>query len=110
MLRRCGLALAVTMCLPFLAHGAQPPLIVKRNGGWNWFSNNRALIDGGKLVVGSVAGTDGAGTAAGDVQITVLYLSTRAAVTITLDPAATSDAKVATPQAPSDAHMAAARC
>jgi hypothetical protein len=43
------------------------------NGAWNWFSDERAVVDpaGGKLIVSSVASGDGAGGSARDGQVEV---------------------------------------
>ena len=60
---------------------------LKRNGGWCWFQDPRAIMDGGAIVFGSVAGTTKPASAAGDVDITSFDLKTRQAITFTLAPA-----------------------
>ncbi len=46
------------------------------NGGWCWFQDERAIVTGGKLVFGSIAGCNRAGFAAGDVTVTSYDLRT----------------------------------
>jgi hypothetical protein len=58
--------------------------VVKKNGGWGWFQDERAIVDGGKLLVGTVAGTTRDGTKAGDVQLTTFELDSKKATTTTL--------------------------
>lgn len=48
--------------------------VVKRNGGWCWFQDERAILDGGKLLVGTIAGTNKHGSEGGAVAITALAL------------------------------------
>lgn len=64
---------------------------VKKNGGYNWFIDSRALLDGDKVIVGSVAGMTRDGSSAGDVQVTSYDLKTGAAATSTLAPAFVTD-------------------
>lgn len=45
--------------------------VLARNGGWCWFQDPRAIIQDGKLIVGSVSGS---GSQAGDVRVTVYDL------------------------------------
>jgi len=52
------------------------PLVIKKNGGWCWYQDERAIIVGGKLIVGSVAGASRDGSDAGDVEATTLDLAT----------------------------------
>jgi hypothetical protein len=60
--------------------------VLKPNGGWCWFQDERAVIAGGKLIFGSVAGCDRAGRAAGDVEVTSHDLSTGKTEFATLHP------------------------
>lgn len=46
--------------------------VFARNGGWCWFQDPRAVIQNGKLVVGSVSGS---GSSRGDVRVSVYDLS-----------------------------------
>ncbi|HEY4329675.1 MAG TPA: BNR-4 repeat-containing protein, partial [Phycisphaerae bacterium] len=66
---------------------SRPFFTVKPNGGFNWFLDNRALLDGDKIIVGSIAGTTARGSNYGDVQITAYDLSTNTRTTATLAPA-----------------------
>ena len=59
--------------------GAPPlpePVVLKTNGGWCWFQDERAIVAAGKLVFGSLAGCDRAGAYAGDVVVTSRDLRT----------------------------------
>ncbi|MEM1444691.1 MAG: BNR-4 repeat-containing protein [Planctomycetota bacterium] len=51
---------------------ATTPLLLNDNGGWCWFQDERALIHGGKLWIGSVASNRGADgdTRAGNIEVT----------------------------------------
>ncbi len=66
-------------------------LTFKRNGGFNWFLDNRAILDGDKLILGSVAGTTRDGSTYGDVQITTYDLAKNTSATATLAPAFATD-------------------
>jgi len=46
--------------------------VFARNGGWCWFQDPRAVIQNGKLIVGSVSGS---GSSRGDVRVSVYDLS-----------------------------------
>lgn len=50
---------------------AQPPtpVLLHPNGGWCWFQDERAIVVGDKLWFGSLAGSNRAGYAAGDVVV-----------------------------------------
>lgn len=48
--------------------------LLNPNGGWCWFQDERALVIDDVLVFASVAGTDGNGAKAGDVQVTSVAL------------------------------------
>jgi hypothetical protein len=48
--------------------------VVKRNGGWCWFQDERAILDGETLLVGTIAGTSKHGSEGGAVAITTLPL------------------------------------
>lgn len=47
------------------------PIILNDNGAWCWYEGERAIIDRGKLIVGTVADSSGAGGAARDGNIEV---------------------------------------
>jgi hypothetical protein len=48
--------------------------VVKRNGGWCWFQDERALLDGRNLLVGTIAGSNRSGIDAGAVGVTTYSL------------------------------------
>ena len=69
--------LLVPLVATFLPAAPLPaPVVLKTNGGWCWFQDERALIAGGKLIFGSLAGCDRAGGSAGDVNVTSRDLRT----------------------------------
>lgn len=47
-----------------------------KNAGWCWFQDERAILDGRKLIFAAVAGTDGHGHQGGDVFVTEYNLDT----------------------------------
>ncbi|HEY2760614.1 MAG TPA: BNR-4 repeat-containing protein, partial [Pirellulales bacterium] len=53
-----------------------PLITFNLNGGWSWFSDPRATIDNGKLIIGSIAGVAGSGSTAGDVDVTTYDFAT----------------------------------
>ncbi len=60
-------------------HGATSPnatLLLKPNGGWCWFQDERAIIVGDQLIFGSVAGCNRDGFSSGDVVVTSRNLHT----------------------------------
>lgn len=67
------------------------PSILKTNGGWCWFQDERAIVTGDQLIFGSVAGTDSEGSARGDVEATSIHLRTGARETFKLHPKFQSD-------------------
>src|SRR5262245_25749678 len=66
-------------------------LVLKRNGGWCWFMDPRAVVDDGRIVVGTTAGTTGDGSLAGDIDVTSFDLITRTSQTFTLHEELQSD-------------------
>lgn len=50
------------------------PIVLKANGGWCWFQDERAVVSGGSLFFGTVSGCDRAGAQAGDVAVTQVEL------------------------------------
>lgn len=60
--------------------------VINDNGAWCWFQDERALIHGDTLVVGSVAAAEGPGGAlrSGDVEVTVVDLVTKARTAVVL--------------------------
>lgn len=67
------------------------PVLLKANGGWCWYQDERAIVVDGKLVFGTVAGTTRDGTDRGDVQVTAYDLATDELETFTLAPKFQSD-------------------
>ena len=60
------------------------PVVLKRNGGWCWYQDERAIVIGSKLIFGSVAGTSRDGSERGDVQVTSYDLDSGRAAGFTL--------------------------
>jgi len=56
---------------------ASGAFIVKRNGGWCWFQDERVIVDGSKVLVGTVAGTTRDGSTAGDIEVTTFDLGNK---------------------------------
>ncbi len=52
------------------------PITFNSNGGWCWFQDPRLVIANGQLFMGSIAGTAGNGSAAGDADVTSFNLQT----------------------------------
>ncbi len=74
--------------------GPAPPdevLVLKRNGGWCWYQDERALVVGEKLLIATVAGVTRDGSNRGDVQVTTYDMPSGEAATFTLAPEFQSD-------------------
>ncbi len=56
----------------------------KKNGGWCWYQDERAIVSGEKLIFGTVAGTTRDGSDRGDVDATSYDLNTKEIVHFTL--------------------------
>ena len=68
-----------------LGYGGGPEAVVlKRNGGWCWYQDERVVVVGSKLVFGSVAGTTRDGVERGDVEVTSYDLASGASASFTL--------------------------
>lgn len=87
------LSLAVCLIFSHVAFGeptadAGKPIVINPNGGWSWFSDERAVVDvkRGILYVGSLANRSGQGGADkdGDVEVTQVDLSTGSTSTAVL--------------------------
>ncbi|MEZ5367031.1 MAG: BNR-4 repeat-containing protein [Bryobacterales bacterium] len=63
---------------------AAAPFVVADDAGWCWFEDERALVSGDTLIVGSVASGRRDPARKGDIQVTVYDLSSGAAQTIEL--------------------------
>ncbi len=87
--------LLTTLATPLLSRAATPalpaPTVLKTNGGWCWFQDERAIVVRDTLVFGSVAGTTRAGGDAGDVDVTSVDLRSGRARSTTLHPKFQSD-------------------
>lgn len=59
-------------------------LVLKKNGGWCWFQDERAIVDGDRILIGTVAGTTGEGSTYGDIEVTSFDLAARASTTFKL--------------------------
>ena len=67
------------------------PALLKTNGGWCWFQDERALVIGDTLLFGSVAGSTRGPSAAGDIDATTVDLRSGRTHTTTLHPKFQSD-------------------
>jgi hypothetical protein len=57
--------------------GALPvPIVLNDDGGWCWFQDERALVDGKRLIFGSIAAGVRDATRKGDVEVTAFDLAT----------------------------------
>ncbi len=75
--RRFVVAVLTAFVAPLSSAAPSPtPIVLKTNGGWCWFQDERAIVAGEKLFFGSVAGGDRAGVSAGDVVVTSRDLRT----------------------------------
>lgn len=63
---------------------AAEPFVVEVDGGWCWFEDERALVSGGKLIVGTVASGRTDAARKGDIQVTVHDLATGQGTTVEL--------------------------
>ncbi len=77
------------LCLALLAVGlgcaqAPVPFVVEEDGGWCWFEDERALVLGGKLIVGTVASGRFDPEREGDIQVTVFDFASAQATTVEL--------------------------
>lgn len=87
-----GLASLTTARFAPAAPASLPaPTLLKTNGGWCWFQDERALVVRDTLVFGSVAGTTRAGGSAGDVDVTAVDLHSGRARSTPLHPKFQSD-------------------
>lgn len=70
--RRWPLSWLLLFSCPLLvaAEGPADWKTLKKNGGWCWFQDERALVDGRQVIFGSVAGTTRDGSEAGDIVVT----------------------------------------
>lgn len=74
---RLAVLLLFPLVAPLLPAAPPPaPVVLKANGGWCWFQDERAVVAAGRLFFGSLAGCDRAGGAAGDVNVTACDLRT----------------------------------
>src|SRR5215467_4960200 len=62
-----------------------------QNGGWSWFQDPRLVVDGTRLIIGSVAGTTANGATGGDIRETTYNLTTKTSSTFTLHAALQQD-------------------
>jgi hypothetical protein len=80
--------IATLLAVSALATAAEPapraPIVLKPNGGWCWFQDERAIVVGQKIVFGSLAGCDRGGFSAGDVVVTSTDLRTARSESTTL--------------------------
>lgn len=63
------------------------PVVFNTNGGWCWFQDERALIDGDRLIMGSISSVpERRGERSGDVDVTAYDLKTGESSVVTLNP------------------------
>ena len=79
--------LLASLACAILTLGAPADDVIDLNvkGGWCWFQDERAIVDGGKLIFGSVA------SPSGDVNVTTCNLATGETVTVPLHAGFQSD-------------------
>ena len=68
----------VLLCTGWMAFsaGAGSLIVFNDNGGWCWYQDERVIIQGRKLIIGSIANGAGVGGSArsGDVEVTTYDL------------------------------------
>ncbi|NJM54759.1 MAG: hypothetical protein HC841_01455, partial [Verrucomicrobiae bacterium] len=66
---------ALTALIPVVAWlsaaAAEPPTVLKPNGGWCWFQGERAIVVQDRLIFTTIAGDDFGGWDAGDLVATM---------------------------------------
>jgi BNR repeat-containing family member len=69
-----------------LTDGPSPPTVFNDNGGWNWIQDERAILDGGKLLIGSVSNSAGTGGASrrGNIELVSYDLARKVPTRIVL--------------------------
>lgn len=70
---------------------ASSPFVLKTNGGWCWYQDERAIVVDGNVLFGSVAGAEGRGAMRGDVEVTSFSLERMEGETFTLHARLQSD-------------------
>lgn len=70
--------LSLALAFRALLATASEPVVLKGNGGWCWFQDERAIIVGDRLIFGSVVAANAAGSERGDIEVTSLNLNSRA--------------------------------
>lgn len=65
---------------------AGPLIVLNDNGGWCWYQDERVIVQGRRLIVGSIANGAGAGgsTRSGDIEVVSYDLDSGTAVRVTL--------------------------
>ncbi len=58
--------------------------MVKPNGGWSWFQDERVIVDGDKALVATVAGAKRDGAKPGDIQVTTFDIAKKTSAVTTL--------------------------
>lgn len=84
-MRRIGILIVIGLGMGRVAWAAEGVIDFGVKGGWCWFQDERAIVDGGQLIFGSVA------SPSGDIQVTAYNLSTRKALTVVLHEKLQSD-------------------
>lgn len=59
-------------------------VVLKRNGGWCWFQDPRAVVDRGRILVGTVAGATAFESKRGDIEVTAFDPASGASTTFKL--------------------------
>ena len=60
------------------------PVVLSEDGGWFWFESPRIVLQGQRLIVGSVAGGAGGAERRGDIEAVAYDLQTRTASVVQL--------------------------
>lgn len=83
-------SLFAALCLLAAARSAEFE-VLKPNGGWCWFQDERAIVVGDQLIFGSVAAADTAGSERGDIEVTSVNFRDRSKRSFKLHPKLQSD-------------------
>ena len=67
-------ALVASLSVAAAAFAQDAPIVFQTNAGWCWYQDERVLVDGDKVVLASVAGTNRDGAEGGDIRVTARNL------------------------------------
>ncbi len=83
-LLRLLLALAPLVFLSAAPAAPEPWVVLNDDGGWCWFEDPRVVVDGGKLIAGTVANGSHDPARKGDIEVVSYHLATATLVRSTL--------------------------